>query len=155
VPNPRKAIGDVLVQTRTYSETVGIEIRDTSKPLIVMGDRRRLASAVANLVENALNFTAVRGDDLPSPIEVKLSSEGSEAVIEVEDHGIGIPERHQERIFERFYRVDRGRSRASGGTGLGLAIARHVVENHGGTISVHSLPGEGSTFRIELPAVEA
>ena len=78
---------------------------------------------------------------------------GALAVVEVEDHGIGIPQRHQARIFERFYRVDRGRSRSNGGTGLGLAIVKHVVQNHGGQVSVESVPGSSSIFRIELPLV--
>jgi signal transduction histidine kinase len=113
-----------------------------------------LISAVANLVENAINYTAAKALDQPAPVEVRIQRENKLAVIEVEDHGIGIPERHQDRIFERFYRVDRGRSRVSGGTGLGLAIVRHVVQNHQGRISVRSVSGEGSTFRIELPALE-
>ena len=71
--------------------------------------------------------------------------------IEVEDHGLGIPSRDLERIFERFYRVDRARSRATGGTGLGLAIVRHVAQVHGGDIVVESVEGEGSTFRFTLP----
>ena len=68
------------------------------------------------------------------------------------DHGIGIPSRDQDRIFERFYRVDRARSRETGGTGLGLAIVRHVATNHGGTVSVASAEGQGSTFTITIPA---
>jgi signal transduction histidine kinase len=73
-------------------------------------------------------------------------------VIEVKDTGSGIPPEHQPRVFERFYRVDKGRSRALGGTGLGLAIVKHIVLMHGGTVSVQSRPGAGSTFRITLPA---
>jgi two-component system phosphate regulon sensor histidine kinase PhoR len=72
----------------------------------------------------------------------------------VEDHGIGIPERHLGRIFERFYRIDKGRSRNHGGTGLGLAIVRHVVQNHWGEVTVESTPGKGTKFRIVLPARE-
>ena len=73
--------------------------------------------------------------------------------ISVEDDGVGIPARDLERIFERFYRVDRARSRATGGTGLGLSIVRHVAANHGGTVGVHSVEGQGSTFVLRLPAV--
>ena len=148
-------VADALAQTRTFSEALEIPIEHSTESLVVLGERRRLVSAVANLVENALTYTAAKADPDPDPIEVRLHAERALGVIEVEDHGIGIPARHLNRVFERFYRVDRGRGRASGGTGLGLAIARHVVENHGGTISVRSVPGEGSTFRIELPAVEA
>jgi signal transduction histidine kinase len=80
-------------------------------------------------------------------------AEGDRVFVEVEDQGIGIGEAHQTRVFERFYRVDRARSRASGGTGLGLSIVRNVVRTHGGTVSVRSELGEGSTFTIELPAL--
>ena len=89
-----------------------------------------------------------------SPSSVPETGGDVTFTIEVEDTGIGIPERHQSRIFERFYRVDRGRSRASGGTGLGLAIVRNVVDNHWGEIEVESAPGRGTTFRILLPARE-
>ena len=147
-------VSDAIDQSHLLSETSGIPVRPTCEPVVVAGDRRPLVSAIANLVENAINYTSEKGLDDPAPVEIRVGREGRVATIEVEDHGIGIPERHQDRIFERFYRVDRGRSRASGGTGLGLAIVRHVVQNHDGKISVRSVPGEGSTFRIELPAVE-
>jgi len=76
---------------------------------------------------------------------------GGEVVLEVIDTGLGIPESEKGRIFERFYRVDKGRSRAAGGTGLGLAIVRHATERHGGRVTVSSVLGEGSTFRVVLP----
>lgn len=147
-------VDDVITQSRAFSGVVEIPVQSSCEPVTVAGDHRRLVSAVANLVENALNYTAVKGVEQVQPIQVRVWPEGNRAFIEVEDHGIGIADRHQDRIFERFYRIDRGRSRTSGGTGLGLAIVRHVVENHHGNISVQSVPGEGSTFRIELPAVE-
>lgn len=149
-----EVLDDALTQTRTFSNAVAIPIRHRCQPVMVSGDHRRLVSAIANLIENALSYTAVKGTEQPQPIAVRVWSEGGEAVIEVQDHGIGIPDRHQDRIFERFYRIDRGRSRASGGTGLGLAIVRHIAENHDGTVSVQSVSGEGSTFKILLPAVE-
>ena len=120
----------------------------------MIGDRRRLVSAVANLIETAVVYTSAKGDSEPDPVQVRVFARSDSAIVEVEDHGIGIPERHIGRIFERFYRVDRGRSRARGGTGLGLAIVRHVVQNHWGEIEVDSVPGKGSTFRIVLPARE-
>jgi len=84
-------------------------------------------------------------------VEVVGGSEGSEIVISISDTGIGIPEGKIPRIFERFYRVDKARSKATGGTGLGLSIVRHVAQNHGGRVTVESTPGEGSTFTVYLP----
>jgi two-component system sensor histidine kinase SenX3 len=84
---------------------------------------------------------------------VRAARAGDFVSIEVEDHGLGIPSRDLERIFERFYRVDRARSRATGGTGLGLAIVRHVAQAHGGDVMVESREGEGSVFRLRLPLV--
>jgi signal transduction histidine kinase len=115
-----------------------------------MGDVRQLESAVGNLVDNAVKYTAA-GRDGAGTVTVTLEADADEAAVTVVDEGIGIAREHLDRIFERFYRVDRGRSRQTGGTGLGLAIVRHVVLNHGGSVSVESLPGEGSTFVIRLP----
>ena len=142
-------------KSRSLAEALGITVHQSVQPVAVSGDRRRLTSALANLVENALSYTAAKGLAEPDPIHLRIRPEPTRAILEVEYHGIRIPQRHQERIFERFYRVDRGRSRASGGTGLGLAIVRHVVKNHSGEVEVESVPGEGSTFRIILPRQEA
>ncbi|NIR35722.1 MAG: two-component sensor histidine kinase, partial [Actinobacteria bacterium] len=88
----------------------------------------------------------------PAPkVTVAIAVEGEAVVMTVTDEGIGIPEAHLDRIFERFYRVDRARSRATGGTGLGLSIVRHVAMNHGGTVDVASRLGEGSVFTVRLP----
>jgi signal transduction histidine kinase len=84
-------------------------------------------------------------------VEVVGGSEGSEITISISDTGIGIPEEKISRIFERFYRVDKARSKATGGTGLGLSIVRHIAQNHGGRVTVESSPGEGSTFTVFLP----
>jgi two-component system sensor histidine kinase SenX3 len=81
-------------------------------------------------------------------------SDGPCVHIEIRDHGVGIPAKDLERIFERFYRVDPGRARETGGTGLGLSIVRHVAQNHGGTVLVDSREGEGSTFTLELPLTQ-
>ena len=147
-------IRDAVKKAELAAETQGIEVIATCEDVRVVGDPRRLTSTVANLLENAITYTAAKGEDSPAPVEVRGFRSGDRAVIEVEDHGIGIAERHQGRIFERFYRVDRGRSRDSGGTGLGLAIVRHVVQNHRGEVDVESTPGSGSLFRITLPAQE-
>jgi two-component system sensor histidine kinase SenX3 len=113
----------------------------------VRGDRRQLVSAVANLLENACKYS-----DAGSTVTVRSRADGSWVEIDVADSGVGIPERDLERVFERFYRVDRARSRETGGTGLGLAIVRHVAGNHGGEVRVRSHEGEGSVFTLRLPA---
>jgi two-component system, OmpR family, sensor histidine kinase SenX3 len=129
---------------------VGIVVDVPDLPLMVCGDRRQLVSAVANLLDNAVKYSAFRREP-ESRVWARALRRGGELVIEVEDKGIGIAESHRGRIFERFYRVDRGRSRSQGGTGLGLAIVRHVAINHRGRVEVDSTPGVGSTFRLLLP----
>ena len=124
-----------------------IEVHEPSRRVNAVGDRRELVSAVANLVENGVKYS-----DPGSVVEVAARTDGSWVDIEVRDHGIGIPARDLDRIFERFYRVDRARSRETGGTGLGLAIVRHVATNHGGNVSVTSREGAGSTFTLRIPA---
>ena len=89
--------------------------------------------------------------DAGSAVDVFAATDGRDIEISVRDHGIGIPARDLERVFERFYRVDQARSRQTGGTGLGLAIVRHVTQNHDGSVRVESRPGEGSTFTLCLP----
>lgn len=112
----------------------------------ITGDRRQLISAVGNLVENAVKYSREGGI-----VQVRVTRSGEWLEIAVADQGIGIPQRDLDRIFERFYRVDRARSRATGGTGLGLSIVRHVATNHGGEVLVASTEGEGSTFVLRLP----
>lgn len=102
-----------------------------------------------NLVENSAKYTPESGS-----VSVRASAQDGAFRIEVEDNGIGIPPEHHERIFERFYRVDKNRSREIGGTGLGLSIVKHIVIQHGGTINLRSSEGEGSTFTVELPSQE-
>jgi two-component system phosphate regulon sensor histidine kinase PhoR len=113
-------------------------------------DLRTLTLAVSNLVDNAIKYGKPGGR-----ITVSGKMEGGECAIEVADDGPGISAEHLPRLFERFYRVDKGRSRELGGTGLGLSIARHIVESHGGSIRVASRLGEGTRFTVRLPAVPA
>lgn len=117
---------------------------------VVHGDRRQLVSAIGNLVENAVKYSEPGGQ-----VQVRTRLVDGRVEIAVIDQGVGIPQRDLDRIFERFYRVDRARSRATGGTGLGLSIVRHVAQNHGGEVDVVSAEGEGSTFTLRLPARSA
>jgi signal transduction histidine kinase len=113
----------------------------------VLGSARDLSLLVRNLVDNAIRYTRSGGR-----VDVTLSGEGEEVVLSVADTGVGIPTRELPRIFERFYRVDRARSRETGGTGLGLSIVKHVIENHRGTVNVTSELGHGTRFEVRLPA---
>ncbi|WP_371151387.1 ATP-binding protein [Buchananella felis] len=112
----------------------------------VYGDAGLLATAVRNLLDNAVRYSPAR-----TRVAVGVNVVGMEVRVAVVDQGIGIAPEHKERIFERFFRVDRARSRETGGTGLGLAIVKHVAANHGGSIQVWSAPGKGSTFTLVLP----
>ena len=115
---------------------------------IVFADARRVEQMVTNLVDNGIKFNREGGS---VTIRHEKGENRRDRII-VEDTGDGIPPEHIKRIFERFYRVDRARSREMGGTGLGLAIVKHLARAHGGEVSVQSTPGQGSTFTIELPA---
>ncbi|MBF2465843.1 PAS domain-containing protein [Listeria welshimeri] len=114
-------------------------------PVIIETDRDKLQQILINLLSNAINYTPLNGK-----VEVKLIEHEAEVIIEVTDNGIGIPAKDIDRVFERFYRVDKARSRHSGGTGLGLSIVKHLVENCGGRIEVESQEEVGSTFRVTL-----
>jgi len=115
-------------------------------PVRVRGSAEDLTLMLRNLIQNAVGYTRPGGT-----VEVRVAPENGHAVVTVQDSGIGIPARDRKRIFERFYRVDRARSRDTGGTGLGLSIVKHVVENHHGTVSVESELGAGSKFVVRLP----
>jgi len=125
---------------------IKICLEEPEPPVAVLGDRRQLVSAIHNLLENAVKFSYDGGS-----VELTAVADTDSVHLSVTDHGVGIPARDLDRIFERFYRVDHGRSRETGGTGLGLSIVRHVVSNHRGAIEVTSREGEGSTFSLSLP----
>jgi two-component system sensor histidine kinase SenX3 len=132
------------------AEAKSIELSSSVEPdLWVYGDRQQLSLMLRNLLDNALRYTSSGGH-----VTLGLRGEAAEVVVRVEDTGIGIPREAQGRVFERFYRVDRARSRDRGGTGLGLAIVKHAVEQHGGTIALESELERGSTFTVRLPAAE-
>jgi signal transduction histidine kinase len=125
---------------------VGLSVEAAAVPP-VRGSARDLALLVRNLVDNAIRYTGPGGK-----VHVELTTDEGEVVLAVADTGLGIPHRDLPRIFERFYRVDRARSRETGGTGLGLSIVRHVAENLGGRVEVTSELGQGTRFEVRLPA---
>jgi len=126
---------------------LSLDIEDGMPPY--RANRFLVERMLINLVENSAKYTLENGS-----VSVRASARNGAFRIEVEDNGIGIPQEHHERIFERFYRVDKNRSREIGGTGLGLSIVKHIVIQHEGTISVRSSEGEGTTFTVELPSRE-
>jgi len=119
---------------------------DAVEPTTLRGDADALERLLLNLLENAVKYNRPGGT-----VTLRVHGEDGAVALEVRDSGIGIPPDQVTRIFERFYRVDRGRSRAEGGTGLGLAIVKHVAQLHGGSVEVASTPGEGSSFKVRLP----
>lgn len=141
-------VDEALRRTANAAETAGIElITDPPSGLEVKGDRTLLVTALANLIFNAINYSHER-----TPVSITRGISGDTVMLRVTDRGIGIAPEHQARVFERFFRVDKARSRATGGTGLGLAIVKHVAQNHNGVVTLWSRPGTGSTFTLELPA---
>lgn len=134
------------VKSIARDRSIAIDLQGVGQDLVVFVDESQLISAVGNLLENACKYS-----DEHSTVKVETSCNGSWIEIAVIDSGIGIPTRDIERVFERFYRVDRARSRETGGTGLGLSIVRHVLSNHGGEVHVQSIEGEGSAFTLRLP----
>lgn len=125
-----------------------LEFRGPSD-LIIEANQAQMSQVAINLVDNAINYTS------EGSVEVVVQPEGDQVVIMVRDTGMGIASEHLPRIFERFYRVDKGRSRSTGGTGLGLSIIKHIVEAHGGQVNVQSALNQGSTFFIRLPVGHA
>jgi two-component system sensor histidine kinase SenX3 len=141
---------DAFERARPLATAHGIDVRTIPVAAELVGNRRQMASALGNLVENAVKYS-----DAGSRVEIDALVDGPWVDLIVRDRGIGIPARDLDRIFERFYRVDKARSRETGGTGLGLSIVRHVAANHGGTVTVESQEGEGSTFTLRLPRAGA
>jgi len=134
------------VATAMDERGLTFEISQPDDAVLVVGDRRALAQAINNLLDNAMKYTPSGGR-----VGLSVARAGGAASVEVRDTGIGIEPREQERVFERFYRVDKGRSRDLGGTGLGLSIVRNVARVHGGRVSLESVPGKGSGFSIIIP----
>ncbi|MFI6868010.1 sensor histidine kinase [Nocardia sp. NPDC050406] len=141
-------VAQAIERSKTAAEAAGITVStDRDSDLEVIGDTTLLVTALSNLVENAIAYSP-RG----SHVSVSRSLRGGYVNIAVTDRGIGIAKEDQERVFERFFRADKARSRATGGTGLGLAIVKHVAANHNGEVTLWSKLGTGSTFTLRIPA---
>lgn len=143
-------ISEAVEAVRPAAAAAGIplEVADDLPDVAIPCDRRQVLSALTNLLDNAIKYS-----ESPSAVQIGAALSDGMATVTVTDEGPGIPSRDLERIFERFYRVDRARSRATGGTGLGLSIVRHVAQAHGGDVTVESREGEGSTFRLRLAQI--
>ena len=146
-------INDLLEQTlkrlRPIANKKKVEVvMESFRPVIAEIDEMKFSLAVSNLVENAIKYNHENGW-----VHVSLNADHQYFYIKVEDSGIGIPEKDQPHIFERFYRVDKSHSREIGGTGLGLALVRSAVIAHRGSIKVHSSVGEGTTFTVRIPLI--
>jgi two-component system, OmpR family, sensor histidine kinase SenX3 len=141
-------VAEALSRSKVAADNADIAIT-TDKPssFRVFGDQTLLVTALTNLVSNAISYSPPG-----SPVSISRRQRGGNIEIAVTDRGIGIAHEHQERVFERFFRVDNARSRETGGTGLGLAIVKHVAANHNGSIRLWSQPGTGSTFTLSIPA---
>jgi two-component system sensor histidine kinase SenX3 len=145
--NVQDLVSEAIDQSQVGADSRKIEILSGEIANgVVLGDRDQIIMAIQNLVENAINYS-------PEGTKVTVSTliENGIITISITDQGIGISESEQDRIFERFYRVDPARSRQSGGTGLGLSIVKHVATKHGGEVSVWSVENVGSTFSLKLP----
>ena len=147
-PVEMRALCDRAVETLRFAAgQKQVEITVTGGPVSIRGDQQMLDELVTNLIDNAVKYNRPGGR-----VDVALSAQDGLVCLRVADTGIGIPKEHQERIFERFYRVDKSRSKQTGGTGLGLSIVKHIVERHGGSITLQSAPGEGTAVTVRLPA---
>ncbi|GHG49026.1 MULTISPECIES: sensor histidine kinase [Amycolatopsis] len=141
-------VREALGRTTLSAESADISVTtDNPSGLLIEGDRTLLVTALSNLLENAVAYSPAG-----SPVSISRRLADGMVEIAVTDRGIGIAEDEQQRVFERFYRADKARSRATGGTGLGLAIVKHVAANHGGSVGLWSRPGTGSTFTLRIPA---
>jgi Signal transduction histidine kinase len=132
---------DILIQDKSISVKVNCD-----KQISILQNSRLMQEALSNLISNAVKYS-----DNESEIIISVNQNNDKDIISIKDYGIGISEKHQERLFERFYRVDESRSRDQGGTGLGLSIVKHIVNFHNGSITVNSEVDKGSTFSIIIP----
>jgi two-component system phosphate regulon sensor histidine kinase PhoR len=139
----KEAVDMVTVAAKEKNISISVSCPPDLK---VLAYSSLLIQAIVNLLDNSIKYSGKE-----SPVKVRAFQEGEQLIIEVKDKGIGIPAEHIDRIFERFYRADKSRSREAGGTGLGLSIVRHIALLHRGNVEAESHTGEGSTFRLKLP----
>jgi two-component system phosphate regulon sensor histidine kinase PhoR len=137
------------LEMKSKAANIKLRFRDPYKAIYVVADKDRIRQVITNLISNSIKYGKQGGET-----EVRFHDVEDHILVEISDNGIGIPKEHLPRIFERFYRVDKGRSREQGGTGLGLAIVKHILEAHGQNINVRSAEGAGSTFSFTLPKAE-
>ncbi|WP_409228446.1 sensor histidine kinase [Gudongella sp. SC589] len=136
----------IIRQLMIRAQDKDIDLQFRGEPVLVKGDSRMIEDLIYNLVDNGIKYTESGGK-----VALSVFSSSGEAIIEVSDTGIGIPNEDQSRIFERFYQVDKSRSKKVGGSGLGLSIVKHIVQSHGGSINLKSSPGNGTTITVKLP----
>lgn len=146
----QELIDEALARTRVAAEAKQVRVGAMARnePIVMVGNRDQLLSAIVNLVDNAIKYS-----DADDSVSLRSRVDDDMLTLTVQDTGRGIPARDVDRIFERFYRVDRSRDAKTGGSGIGLSIVRHVVINHGGTVKVSSFEGDGSTFTLAMPIV--
>lgn len=147
---PESVAREVFSVLYPVAEQKGITLSLEGTPVEIEGVRRYLYEILYNLCDNAIRYNKEGGS-----VKVIIGRKGEQTVIKVCDTGIGIPKEHQSRVFERFYRVDKSHSKETGGTGLGLSIVKHAVQRHGGTLSLESIPGEGTTITVVLQELTA
>lgn len=143
----REIVHDVAASLAVQAETAGVTIGQTSEDIFMMADRRQLYQLINNLVENAVKYNKEKGK-----VQISVAQKAGRVVIKVSDTGIGIPPQYQNRVFERFYRVDSGNKKQIPGTGLGLSIVKHIVIHLGGEVSLKSKPGVGTEIAVTLPS---
>lgn len=137
---------DIIIQLEIRAGDKDIDLQFQGEPVWIKGDSRMVEDLIYNLVDNGIKYTENGGR-----VTLSVFPESDGAIVQVSDTGIGIPKADQSRIFERFYQVDKSRSKKVGGSGLGLSIVKHIVQSHGGSIDLKSSPGSGTTIRIKLP----
>jgi two-component system phosphate regulon sensor histidine kinase PhoR len=140
----REVFNDLEMKARDLNITLRFK-EGADKPFRVRGDREYIRQVLTNLIVNSINYGKEEG-----LTKVSMYDMDSQILVEISDNGIGIEEKHLKHLFDRFYRVDKSRSRAQGGSGLGLSIVKHILEAHGQSINVRSTPGVGSTFGFTL-----
>ena len=146
----REVAGEAAENLQSAAAARNVTLAVSGAPAVITGVRRLLYEIVFNLCDNAIKYNVEGGS-----VQVTVSQEGGEAAVTVRDTGIGIPAEQQDRVFERFYRVDKSHSKASGGTGLGLSIVKHAVQYHHGAIRLQSEEGKGTEIRVTFPAAQA